>query len=256
MSRPRVAFFDFTGCEGCQLTVVDSLQKHPNLLNAVEIVQFREAMSEKSDTYQIAFVEGSFSRPEDEQRLLAIRQNAEMVFALGACAHLGGVNSQRNWGSQQEIKHYVYGDFGKKFLSEGAKPVSAFVEIDGFVPGCPIDGEEFIRFVTALLQGRQPKLPNYPICIECRLQENNCLLARGQPCLGPITRAGCGAICTTHGVGCDGCRGTISNPNLNGLEVAFSEHGLTRDLLKEKRKIYQSYIMLEGEKSDNGKHPH
>ena len=254
MSRPKVAFFDFTGCEGCQLTVVDSLQKHPDLLNAIEIVQFREAMSEKSDSYQIAFVEGSYSRAEDEQRLSAIRQNAEIVFALGACAHLGGVNSQRNWGSQQEVKRYVYGDFGKKFTSEAAKPISALIEIDGSIPGCPIDGDEFIRIVTALLQGRQPKLPQYPVCVECRLQENLCLLAQGQACLGPITRAGCGAICTKHGVGCDGCRGLIDNPNLNGLEYAFSEHGLTREQLVEKRKIFQSYLMLEVEKSDNGKH--
>jgi len=174
-NRPKVAFFDFTGCEGCQLTVVDALQKHPELLATVEIVQFREAISRKEDSYQIAFVEGSLSRTEDQDRLLTIRRNAGVVYALGACAHLGGVNAQRNWVSENEARRIVYGDFGKVYSTAPVSPVSSLIEIDGFVPGCPINGDEFIRIVTTLLQGRQPKLPVYPVCIECKLKENICL---------------------------------------------------------------------------------
>lgn len=243
-NRPKIAFFDFTGCEGCQLTVLDSLQKHPELLNVVEIVQFREAMSERDDNYQVAFVEGSLSRVEDEDRLLAIRRNASLVYALGACAHLGGVNSQRNWMPVRKVSQIVYGEFGKIYPSVDARPISSLIEIDGSIPGCPIDGSEFIQIVTTLLQGRTPKLPEYPVCVECKLNQNNCLLANGIACLGPITRGGCKAICTTFGAGCDGCRGLINQPNLHGLEFAFAEHGLSASDMREKRKIFQSYQML------------
>jgi coenzyme F420-reducing hydrogenase gamma subunit len=242
--RPKIAFFDFTGCEGCQLTVLDSLQKHPELLNVVEIVQFREAMSEREDTYQIAFIEGSLSRVEDEDRLLTIRQNAALVYALGACAHLGGVNSQRNWVPDRKVSQIVYGEFGKLYPSVNAKPINSRIKIDGYVPGCPIDGDEFIQIVTALLQGRTLRLPEYPVCVECKLNQNYCLLANGVACLGPITRGGCNAICTTYGTGCDGCRGLVNIPNIHGLEFAFSEHGLSASDLQEKRKFFQSYQML------------
>jgi len=242
--RPKVAFFDFTGCEGCQLTVVDSLQKHPELLNVVEIVQFREAMSERKNSYQVAFVEGSLSRVEDEERLLTIRQNASLVYALGACAHLGGINAQRNWMSDRKASQIVYGEFGKIYPTVNAKPINSLINIDGYIPGCPIDGDEFIQVVTTLLQGRTPRLPEFSVCVECKLNQNNCLLLNGIACLGPITRGGCNAICTTYGTGCDGCRGMVNQPNLQGLEYAFSEHGLSGNEMREKRKFFQSYQML------------
>ncbi|MDQ1300392.1 MAG: sulfhydrogenase subunit delta [Chloroflexota bacterium] len=108
--KPKVAFFDFTSCEGCQLTVVDSLQTHVDLLDAVEIVQFREAMTEKGEDYLVAFVEGSISRESDEARLKQIRERAAVLVALGACAHLGGVNAIRNAMPLQDVREYVYGD--------------------------------------------------------------------------------------------------------------------------------------------------
>jgi sulfhydrogenase subunit delta len=238
---PKIAFFDFTGCEGCQLTAIDSLQTHLELLDAVEIVQFREAMSEKGQDYQIAFVEGACSRPGDETRLQEIRKQAEFVIALGACAHLGGVNALRNWQSQDRVRNIVYGEMGKTYKISQARPTEAVIPIDGFVPGCPIDREEFIRVVKALVQKRPLRIPDYPVCIECRLKENVCVLMQGKSCLGPITRAGCGAICPSFGSGCDGCRGMISNPNIGGLKIAFTEHGLNETVLMEKMKLFQSY---------------
>ena len=115
--KPKVAFFDFAGCEGCQLTVIDSLQNDIDLLDAVDIVEFREAMSEKGGDYQIAFVEGACTRPEDEDRLKTIRSQAQIVFALGACAHLGGVSALRNWQAAHDVKKYVYGEMGQFFSS-------------------------------------------------------------------------------------------------------------------------------------------
>jgi sulfhydrogenase subunit delta len=244
-SKPKIAFFDFTGCEGCQLTAIDSLQNHPDLLGAVEIVQFREAMSEKGEDFQIAFVEGACSRPEDEIRLQMIRDQAEIVIAFGACAHLGGVNALRNWQPLEEVRTYVYGQMGKHFESNSARPIEAVIRIEGFIPGCPIDGEEFIRAVKALLQGRLPSIPDYPVCVECRLRENVCVFLHGAVCLGPITRAGCQAICPTYGLGCIGCRGQISQPNHQGLKWALTSRGFDERQYVERMQLFQSYAMLK-----------
>lgn len=240
-TKPRVAFFDFTGCEGCQLTVIDSLQTNPGLLDAVEIIQFREAMSEHGNEYQIAFVEGTCSRPEDEQRLQNIRDRATYVVALGACAHTGGVNSLRNLMLHEHVARTVYGEVGKRFSNQPSRPAREIIPIDFFIPGCPVNGEEFVRVTKAILQGSQPSIPDYPVCIECKLIENLCILSKGAPCLGPITRAGCGAICPSFEVGCEGCRGLISTPNFSALNLAFHKHGLDESSLLEKFKLFQAY---------------
>ena len=250
-NKPKIAFFDFAGCEGCQLTVIDSLQTHVDLLEAVEIVQFREAMSEKGDNYQIAFVEGACTRPGDEARLQTIREQAQIVAALGACAHLGGVNTIRNRQDLDEVRHYVYGQGGKSFETYAARPIEAVIPIDAFVPGCPIDREEFVRVVKALLQGRQPFIPDYPLCVECKLKENVCLYLRGKTCLGPITRAGCGAICPTYGDGCQGCRGLIPNPNGEWLKVVLAEHGLSEMEIEIEKGLFLTYQM-ESEVAEHG----
>ncbi len=252
--KPKIAFFDFTGCEGCQLTALDSLQTHPDLIEVVEIVQFRETMSEAKDNYQIAFIEGACSRAEDEPRLQAIRNQAEIVIALGACAHLGGVNALRAWQNQDEVRRYVYGEFGKKYPEAGARPAEAVIPVDGYLPGCPIDRNEFIQAVTVLIQGRLPHLVDYPMCIDCRLKENLCLFQKGIACLGPITRAGCGAICPTFGVACQGCRGTISNPNFNGIKYALIEHGFDENIFIEEMKLFNSYPLMESERAEDGRH--
>jgi sulfhydrogenase subunit delta len=246
-NRPKIAFFDFTGCEGCQLTAVDALQNHPELLEAVEIVQFREAMSRASDDYQVAFIEGSCSRAEDEARLKLIRSRAEILIAFGACAYLGGVNALRAWHSPQEVRRYVYGELARFYPGEEVKPISAVIPVDGFIPGCPIDRDEFIQSVKRLLFGQLPEIPDYPLCMECKLNENICRFSAGEACLGPITRAGCNAVCLNYGVGCMGCRGPVSNPNISGLKTAQVNAGIEEELAKEQLEFFQSYLMREGE---------
>lgn len=244
-ARPKVAFFDFTGCEGCQLTVIDALQTHPELLEVIEIVQFREAMSETSDDYQIAFVEGACSRSSDETRLQVIREQAEMVVALGACAHLGGVNAIRNSQNQDIVRRYVYGEAGKRLDSCLARPIDSVIAVDAFIPGCPIDRGEFIRSVTRLLQGRQIEIPDYPVCVECKRRETACLYLAGEPCLGPVIRAGCGAICPAYGVGCQGCRGLIPDPNLKWMRVVLAEHGVTESEIAARLRLFMTYPIME-----------
>lgn len=244
-SKPKVAFFDFACCEGCQLTVIDSLQTHVDLLDAVEIVQFREAMTEKGEDYQIAFIEGSCTRPSDEARLKKIREQAEIVVALGACAHTACVNALKNLQPLEGVRRYVYGDKADWYETYAARPIDAVIEVDAVIPGCPIDREEFIGVVKAVLLGKKPSIPDYPVCVECKLKENVCVLLEGKPCLGPISRAGCGAICPTYGDGCEGCRGMIPHPNENAMKDVLIEAGLTVEEMMSRFTMFNAYRVQE-----------
>lgn len=243
--KPKVAFFDFTSCEGCQLTVVDSLQTHLDLLDAVEIVQFREAISERGEDYAIAFVEGSITRQADEACLKQIRDQAAVLVALGACAHIGGVNAIKNLSPLDDVRQYVYGDQAQWYATYAARPLSAVVQVDAFIPGCPIDREEFIRVVKAALMGKKLPIPDYPMCVECKLKENVCLFDKGGFCLGPVTRAGCGAICPTYGDGCEGCRGAVPNPNRDSMKNVLAEHGLTTEGVMARMTMFGAYQLQE-----------
>ena len=240
-AKPKIALFDFTSCEGCQLTIVDSLQTHPELLDVVEIVQFREAMTEKGQDYQIAFVEGSCTRESDEERLRQIRQQASVVVALGACAHLGGVNTLKALHPLEEVRQIVYGDKAHWYETYDARPIDAVIPVDFAIPGCPIDRDEFIAVVKALLLGKKPPIPDYPVCVECKLLENTCLFTLGKVCLGPVTRAGCKAICPSYGQSCEACRGYITNPNDTSMRALLAQHGLTPEEITTMYTLFTTY---------------
>ncbi len=236
--KPTIAFFDFTSCEGCQLTVIDSLQTYPELLEIVEIVEFREAMSERSDAYDVAFIEGSCTRESDEARLIDIRERAGFVIALGSCAHLGGVNAIRNMQDLDTVREYVYGEHKYLFETYEPRAIEKVVKVDGVIPGCPIDGQEFIRVVKGLLQGRILTPPTYPVCMECKLNETVCLYQRGQVCLGPIIMAGCNAVCTSYGNSCIGCRGLIPDANVPAMREVMAEHGVEEYEIESKLSLF------------------
>ena len=236
--KPKVAFFDLTSCEGCQLTVIDSLQTHFGLLDVVEIVQFREALSGGNDDYDIALVEGSIASESDEARLKAIRDKAKVLVALGACAHIGGINAIKNLSPLDEVRWSVYGDEADWFGASATRPLDAIVRVDAFIPGCPIDRIEFIEVVKAMVRGKKPPIPDYPVCMECKLKENVCVFDKGGFCLGAITRAGCDAVCPTYGAGCEGCRGLVSKPNQGAMRSALAEHGLAADLIAARMTMF------------------
>ncbi len=243
--KPKVAFFDFTSCEGCQLTVLDSLQDHLDLLEAIEIVQFREAITEKGENYLVAFIEGCCSRPIDETRLMKIRDQAAIVVALGTCAHLGGINTLKYLHPLDDTRAYVYGNQAAWFETADARPIEAIIPVDYAIPGCPIDRFEFIAFIKALLLGKRPDIPDYPVCVECKLKENTCLYTKGQVCMGPVTRAGCGAICPSFGQPCEACRGFISNANDASLQELLGSYGLTVDDILRRYTMFTTYQVRE-----------
>ena len=201
--KPRVAFFDFTGCEGCQL---DALNLEPEellgLLGAVDIVNFREVKTDRSDDYDIAFIEGSITTESEIERLQAIRTQAKVLVALGACACTGGINCMKNAYPMEDLLKGVYGDCASYYSTIPTRPVDAVVTVDAYIRGCPPTTAEFMKVVKSLLLGTKPDLPNYPVCTECRLAGNVCVFHRSGTCIGPVTRAGCDALCISAGRFC------------------------------------------------------
>ena len=242
MTKPRVAIFDFACCEGCQLQIVNLEEEILDLIGVVDVVEWREAMSEQSHEYDIAIIEGSITRPEDEHRMQIIRSRAKIVIALGACATLGGVNKMKNNFDLNEVKRCVYGkDADMPHLATTTtRAVHEVVAVDYKIHGCPIHGEEFARIIRELLLGKKPFVPDYPVCVECKAKENVCRYEYNEICLGPIIRAGCGAPCPTAGWRCFGCRGFVDNPNVDAAKEVMDKYKLTVDDLKQKTVLFNS----------------
>ena len=220
MARPRIAFFDFASCEGCQIEFTNLGDAATlELLQHVDVVEFREAMSEKTTgKIDIALIEGSYTREADRARLEEIRRRARLVLAYGACASTGGINALKN--HQDDHQECVYGkDARQAHLRSGpARPISSVIKVDYEVPGCPVNKYELLRILTDLLHDKAPFIPTYPVCVECKRRETICRYDEGDHCLGQVTRAGCGAPCPADGVPCEACRGFVDHPNLAALE--------------------------------------
>ncbi len=242
MSKPRVAIFDFACCEGCQLQIVNLEEEILDLIGVVDVVEWREGMSEQSDEYDIAIIEGSITRPQDEARLQEIRAKAKVLVALGACAHTGGVNKLKNNFTMVDVKTCVYGaDAHKPHLDTNpVKAVEEVVKVDFAIPGCPIDRKEFTYIIRCLLLGKTPEIPAYPVCVECKSKGNPCLWDEGQVCLGPVIRAGCGARCPSNGFRCFGCRGYVDHPNVDAAQEVIAKYGLDIETLKRKMELFGS----------------
>ncbi len=239
--KPKVAFFDFTSCEGCQLDVLNVEAELLDLLAAVDIVNFREVKTEREENYDIAFIEGSISRESEIPRLQKIRNQAKVVVALGACACIGGVNCLKNSLLMAEALRIVYQDDARYYDTMPARPIDAVVPVDYYVRGCPISTEEFLKVTKSLLLGKKPEIPNYPVCVECKMAGNVCVFERGMFCLGPVIRAGCNAICITSGRYCWGCRGLVDDPNVDSEKDILKKYGLTVDQVTERFKIFNAY---------------
>lgn len=236
--RPRVAFFDFTGCEGCQLQIANKEETLLSLLSAVEVVNFREISSEKRDDYDIAFIDGAVSRQDEVERLIKIRKTARMVVAIGTCACFGGVNAIRNKFATADVVKVVYGDHLVETLP--VKSVKEIIEVDFELPGCPISKAEFENLVVHLLLGADFRFKKYPVCVECKQNLHHCLLDEGKICLGPVTRAGCDAVCINGKMPCYGCRGPADGHNWPALRQILCEKGFSPEQICEKISLFNS----------------
>ncbi len=244
-SKPRVAIFDFTGCEGCELNQLNFEDQLLDILAHVDIVEWREAMDDRADEYDIAFVEGALSTPDCIARIHEVRRKAKVLVALGACAVSGGINAIKNTHPIEDVREEVYGKDKYLFPTLPALPLSAVVKVDYNVRGCPMTQLEFLKVFTALVMGKEPMEPDNAVCVECKLKENECVYEKGMICLGPVTRAGCDAHCPSVGQYCTGCRGLVSEPNLQGMEEILTTHGLSVDEAWKRLELYNAN-QLEG----------
>lgn len=230
--KPTLAVFKFASCDGCQLSILDVEDALLDVAGAVDIVNFPEASSRVlPGPYDVGLVEGSITTEHDRLRLLEIRRQCSLLVAIGACATTGGIQALRNAVDVDELAAIVYPHPEYFETLETSTPIAAHVAVDLEVPGCPVNGRGLVGILIAVLAGRRPDLPTHSVCVECKRLGHTCVVvARGEPCLGPVTRAGCGALCPGYHRGCFGCFGPAATVNAESLASRFDETG--RDTLK------------------------
>ncbi|HET6884380.1 MAG TPA: oxidoreductase [Pirellulales bacterium] len=227
--KPTLAVFKFASCDGCQLTLLDCEDELLAVAERVHIAYFLEATSRiESGPYDVALVEGSITTPADAERIRQVRAQAKFLVTIGACATSGGIQALRNWASTPEFMRAVYArpDFIQTL--DTSTPIAAHVPVDFELRGCPIDKRQLLEVVRSLLGGRRPRTPVHSVCLDCKRRGTVCVMvARGVPCLGPVTHSGCGAICPSYDRGCYGCYGPAAQPNLVSLTDQFRAQGQT-----------------------------
>jgi sulfhydrogenase subunit delta len=239
--KPIVAFYGLTCCAGCQLEILNQEDNLIDILSKINLVQFRMGSSSKHPgPYDICFVEGSVTNDTELSLLKELREKSKILVAMGACATTGGVNAMRNGRNIEELKQAAYGDASHLHTKAEILPLKSYVSVDYELQGCPINGEEFIELLIALLMGTEPIEKNYSVCVECRLKEYNCLMKEGQLCLGPITRAGCGARCPSVGVPCEGCWGPVPQANVDSEIDVFAAKGASFDTVVRKFRMFNA----------------
>jgi coenzyme F420-reducing hydrogenase gamma subunit len=217
--RPRVGVVKLASCDGCQLTLLDLEDQLLPIVGRFDLIEFPEATSLRSaGPYDVLLVEGAVSTPEQAEEIVQLRARTRLLVSIGACATAGGIQALRNWTDEPDWRATVYPEAEWIESLATATPVSEHVSVDAELRGCPIAPGQLLELLTALRIGRRPQLPAESVCLACKRRGNECVLvARGIPCLGPVTVAGCGALCPTFGRGCYACFGPREEANVSAL---------------------------------------
>lgn len=228
--RPRLAVFKFASCDGCQLSILNLEEDLLALGQALDIAYFPEASSDMDPgPYDISLVEGSITTAEDAHRILTVRQQTKVLITIGACATAGGIQALRNWADVEAFKQVVYPSPEYIQSLSTSTPISEHVHVELELWGCPIEKGQLLHVITDLIAGVRPRLPADSVCLECKRRGNVCVLVvKGMPCLGPVTRTGCGAICPALGRECYGCfgpsEGARKGPGLPPNTASLARH--------------------------------
>lgn len=227
-SRPRLAVWKFSSCDGCQLSLLDCEDELLAIAEGVEIAYFPEATSAALEgPYDVSLVEGSVTTPHDAERIHEIREQSGLLVTIGACATSGGIQALRNLVDVDAWIPLVYASPDYVHTLATSTPIADHVRVDLELRGCPISKAQLVETVSALLHARRPHLPTTTVCTECKARGTTCVMvARGTPCLGPVTQAGCGAICPAYARGCYGCFGPSESPNVGALAAQWRALGV------------------------------
>jgi coenzyme F420-reducing hydrogenase gamma subunit len=235
---PKLAVWKFASCDGCQLSVLDLEDELLMLPEAIEVAYFLEASRATVEgPYDLSLVEGSVTTPEDAERIQEVRRASRRLVTIGACATAGGIQALRNFADVGDFVSTVYASPSYISTLETSTPISESVPVDFELHGCPIDKRQLLEVIAAFLAERRPAIPSYSVCVECKRRGNVCVMvAHGTPCLGPVTHAGCGALCPAHDRGCYGCFGPMETPNTASLSAWMRGLGSeTPDLIRAYR---------------------
>jgi coenzyme F420-reducing hydrogenase gamma subunit len=252
MAKPKLAVFKFASCDGCQLTLLDAEDELLAVAEAVEIAYFPEARTQEvPGPYDVGLVEGSVTTQHDVERIKEIRRKCKFLVTIGACATAGGIQALKNWSKVDEYIRAVYARPEYIQTLETSTPILNHVLVDFELRGCPISKSQLLELVTGLLVGRRRRMPQHSVCLECKRRGTVCVaVAQGIACLGPVTRAGCGALCPSYNRECFGCFGPKEQPNLGSLSSHYRSQGVERGHLVRLTRNFNGYAPDFREASD------
>ena len=241
--KPKLAVWKFASCDGCQLSLLDCEDELLAVAGAVDIANFPEAArAVVKGPYDISLVEGSITTPHDAERIHKIRRSSQVLITIGACATAGGIQALRNFKDVKEYISIVYANPSYIETLGKSTAIRDHVFVDFELRGCPISKTQLVELLSAYLNGRKPNIPNYSVCVECKLKGNVCgLVAFGPTCLGPVTQAGCDALCPTYHRGCFGCFGPKESVNTAALTSAWRSAGVTNESLVRLFRGFNAY---------------
>lgn len=235
-SKPKIGIYELTGCAGDALLILDCEKELLDIFQAADIQSFLMAKSDNIDgEIDVALVEGSVTTEKEIEELKDIRRRAKIVVAIGLCATAGGLQARFTEPDEWKANFKkVYGDIKMTHTKAvQSKPIDAYIDVDFYLPGCPIGKEQFLNFFTRLVGGSPPEKYPHPVCVTCKYNENDCLLKRGLPCLGPLTADGCGSVCINHNLPCVGCWGPVEGANLTSEFYLLKDKGFDVEYIKK-----------------------
>jgi sulfhydrogenase subunit delta len=241
--KPKLAVWKFASCDGCQLSLLDCEDELLAVAGEVEIANFPEASRAiVKGPYDLSLVEGSITTPHDEERIHHIRRASKYLVTIGACATAGGIQALRNFKDVKEFISIVYASPQYIETLNKSTPIADHVPVDFELHGCPINKAQLLEVINAFLHKRKPNIPSYSVCVECKRRGNTCVMvAHNTPCLGPVTHAGCGAICPSYNRGCYGCFGPQETPNTISLSKQWKKLGASERELIHVFRTFNAY---------------
>jgi len=241
--KPKLAIWKFASCDGCQLSLLDCEDELLAVAGEIEIANFPEASrAVVKGPYDLSLVEGSITTPHDEERIHHIRRVSKYLVTIGACATAGGIQALRNFKDVKEFISIVYASPHYIETLNKSTPIADHVPVDFELHGCPINKAQLLEVINAFLHQRKPNIPSYSVCVECKRRGNICVMvAHGTPCLGPVTHAGCGAICPAYNRGCYGCFGPQETPNTISLSKEWKKLGASENELIRVFRTFNAY---------------